>query len=286
MGQPGLRVPTPARQDEAVSTLVGEHMNQTTPQSETLTLSLEPRDRKRAMLFVWMCPVVLLVLVTGWALQIWMDYSPDVDADHSLVGFSLVVLTLIVGGLGCGYFLYFAHSFGWYACEFRVSPESIEWIFPEGRVIAGQWSGLKYVSAENRLLYFADGSKIPLRFGPGPKGEIPKHTMKAILVMSGQTSILTRAFGELEAVAMPDRRRSDRISLITVSFVLFFIPMVITLLFFVNGVSKFVAFGFGLSLFACPLAFLVLKHVIRTRAVEKQYGPPKGHPSVRWHRQF
>jgi len=145
---------------------------------------------------------------------------------------------------------------------------------------------LEYVSAANRLLYFADGGKIPLKFGPGRYGEIPKQDMKAIMAISGEGSIVARAFAEIGSIAMPNRTRFDRILLILTSVVLFWSPIAIAISLNLNGTSIMIAMGLGGSLFVCPLIPFVIKNEIKRSRSEKKFGPPRGYPNVLWHRQF
>ncbi len=253
-------------------------MTETTHQTDPLTLRLEPRDRKRALLFIWMCPAALLVLIVGWGMEFWLSSDPE--------DIGTLFVILFGGGYGCWYLLYIAHSLGWYRCRFRVTPDSIEWTYPDGRIITGRWSDLKYVSAEYRLLYFGDQSKIPLKFGPGRYGEIPVESMKALVAMSGEASILARAFGEAGTIAVPDRKRFDRVSLVAASLGLFLLPVIGFVALFIYTASFIAAMGTALSLFVLPVGYLILKYNLKKSATERRFGPPKGHPSVRWHKQF
>jgi len=249
-----------------------------------ISVSLDHRDRARAKRPIWVWPAFALLVIASWEWLFWIDYSAS---DQYIVEALTVPLAIVVGGgIGWCYFLYFIRSLGSYSCRFEVTHDSIDWILPDGRTVSGRWANLEYVSAENRLLYFADGIKIPLKFGPGRHGEIPSATMQAIAAMSGDGSILSRALSEISSIAIPNRTRFDRVRLIIVGVALAMIPMAFMLYLLFKGISNWVAMCLGIILFAGPVAYLATKHILKATKIERKYGPPKNHPNVLWHRQF
>jgi len=181
--------------------------------------------------------------------------------------------------------IYQAHVMGWYRATFVVSNETIKWSLPTGYCLSRKWSDLKYVLPTRNLLIFADGSTIPLRFGPTSFGEIPRGDMLSLFNICGESSLVAQAYLESKFFAPAKRSQFDFLKLLLVSFG-FCTGLMAIILYLALQETKPTLLQIGgiVVLLFTPIFYLAILHTIKGVRIERCYGPPKDFRRVPWYR--
>jgi hypothetical protein len=157
-------------------------------------------DRSSVMGMTIYTPIALVVLAAFGFYKI-HSRGPTHEA-RDLIGF-FAGITLVAVILG---FQFMTNKrMGLYRGRLRVTNEYITWESPGSRTVTGYWTELKYVKPLQNLLYFEDGTCLPLEFGRNKYGELKKESLSQIIQLSGPHPLLRDAYAEKDRVVSPPK---------------------------------------------------------------------------------
>lgn len=161
-----------------------------------IVIEFTPGERRQLIAATGLSGLGLLTLLVLTLLFTIPNSTNSDSATLNILSFGLLSLSCIVLFIASVRSLQKTQRMGWYKGRIVVTPEFISWENPGSTFRSARWADLKYVVPSKRLLYFNDGTSIPLSLGPGKIGGISDKQLNSILALIDPQSLFVQAYSD------------------------------------------------------------------------------------------